>query len=401
MMTNTRSQIRNLICTLSLALASGSAFAATCPASDTMCAKLPEAAVPAWLRAQAMRTAKTGASPEGAIAEYQRVYDLAGKDVRVLVLYYIALCEKQGGHYARATEVFERELQEGGPNLSATERADIDKALKALKEFYTTVEVTANELGATLLIDGRDAGKTPFAGPLRVDAGKRLLTLRKEGFKDETAEIPFTPGKPARYSFRLEQLVKMSTVSISVSGVPSALIFIDGKESEPTNATGQQYSVTAGKHTFEARAENFTSARQTLDVKFGEKLSIVLSLSAQRREGKVTITAEPAGALIEIDGRVVGQTMWEGILPTGGHQLVFKKTGYDPVTQELVVQNDQVRKVNVTLLETRSNSWIWWTIGTVAVVGAGAAVSYYVFKPNNGSPYTGTFANGLVTGSFR
>ena len=387
----------------SFALAAAPAFAATpCTPGDTMCPNLPETARPAWKRAQDMRTAKTGANPEGAIAEYQHVYELAPANVRVLILYYMALCEKQAGHYARASEVFERELREGGSALSAAERSDIEKALKTLKEYYTTVEIIANEPGATLLVDGREVGMSPFASPVRVDAGKRLLTLRKEGFKDETTEIQFNPGKPARYSFRLEQLVKMSSVLISVTGAPSAAIFIDGKEeSEHANATSRGYTVTAGKHTFEARAENFTTSRQTLDVKFGEKLSIVLSLSAQRREGKVTITAEPAGALIEIDGRVVGQTMWEGILATGGHQLIFKKTGYDPVTQELVVQNDQVRKVNVTLLETRSNSWIWWTIGTVAVVGAGTAVSYYVFKPNNGSPYTGTFTNGLVTGSFR
>ncbi len=400
MTTFTRLRIRYFVCTLLLALGCAPAWAATpCAPGDSLCAQLPEAARPAWKRAQDMRTAKKGANPTGAIAEYNQVYALTN-DPRVL--YYIALCEKNAGNYARASEVFERELREGGSRLSATERADVENALKTLKEYYTTLELTANEPGATLLVDGREVGKTPFAAPIRVDAGnKRLLTLRKDGFKEETAELTFNAGKPARYAFRLEPLVKNSTVSIAVTGAPNALIFIDGKQDEPTNASGRPYTVTAGRHTFEARATGYATARQTQEVKFGEKLSLVLSLSAERYEGKVTITAEPAGALIEIDGRVVGQTMWEGILPSGGHQVVFKKTGYDPITQELVVQNDQIRKVNVTLLETRSNSWIWWTIGTVAVVGAGTAVSYYVFKPNDAQPFTGTFSNGIVTGSFR
>ncbi len=374
------------------------AQAANCVPGDALCAQLPSAARDSWIRGRALQQ-RTPPDCRGAIAEFQRAYEVSANP---LVLRNIAVCEKELSHYVRSVDTFERELKEGAGRISASEKAEIERFLQILKKYTTTLEIVANEVEATLFIDDQDFGKTPFLGPIRVDVGRHRLRLHKERFKDEIVEsLDFTADRPSKWTFKLEPLVRTSPVTVTITGAPNAKIFLDGRE---IGDAGKTFEVTAEHHTFEARVPGNTHepARQTVDVKFGEPMTIVLNLSASRHQGKAIITVEPFGALIEIDGKVVGQTRWEGNLPSGGHQLVIKKGGYDPQQQELVLGDDQVRTLNVTLLETRTQSWIWWTLGTVAVVGAGATVSYFVFKAKNEPAYDGTFATpGLVPGWFR
>ena len=125
-----------------------------------------------------------------------------------------------------------------------------------------------------------------------------------------------------------------------------------------------------------------------------------MTMSLERHSSRVAVDAMPAGAMIEIDGKVVGSTHWEGNLPTGGHQLIVKKPGYQVFSQELALQDDQVRNVRATLIEERSSTWVWWTAGTLAVIGAGAVVSYFVFRPSDPQPYVGTLPPGTQTAGF-
>src|SRR6202012_3923547 len=131
--------------------------------------------------------------------------------------------------------------------------------------------------------------------------------------------------------------------------------------------------VVAGRHTFEARAPGFVTARQTSDVVYKEPLNLALDLSAERHEGHVHIEAAPSTASIELDGKIVGSGTFDGPLPTGGHQLIVKKPGYVTYTTEITLNDDQSRDVKAPLLEEKGgSSWIAWTIGTVVVVAGGS-----------------------------
>ena len=100
--------------------------------------------------------------------------------------------------------------------------------------------------------------------------------------------------------------------------------------------------------------------------------------------------------IIEIDGKVVGSGAWEGVLRAGGHQLVIRKDGYETYRTDVALDKDQVRTVQVKLEQDRGSTWIWWTLGTVAVVAGGGVASYFVFRPSETAPVTGTLQPGLV-----
>jgi hypothetical protein len=184
-------------------------------------------------------------------------------------------------------------------------------------------------------------------------------------------------------------------VSIAVTGAPVATIVIDGVDMGQSPFKGE---LAAGRHTFEARALGYVTARQTTDVVFKTPLDLTLELALERHEGKVRIEVTPAAATIEVDGKVLGAGTWEGALPAGGHQLIVKKSGYQTYSTEITLTDDQQRNVRATLIEEKGgNSWIAWTIGTVLVVGGGAVASYFLFKPTDEKPVVGTLDPGTVT----
>jgi hypothetical protein len=380
---------------VALALAASPAYAQprpNAPPPPTIRSELSGEARDAWDRAQTLLRAKDFGA---ALVQFNRAYELS-QNARVL--FNVGICEKELHHYARAAERFQKELDQGEGKLSEDEKAELRNAIAIVRKYVSTVTVSSNEPDATLYIDEYDAGKTPFTKPILVDVGPRKLTLKKEGFNEQTVNVDIVAGQPATAEFKLEETVKKGIVHVTATGAPRAVIWMDGTEMGTSPFDGK---VLVGPHTFEARAPGYVTATQTTNVGYRQEHTIAMSLSAERHEARVTVDVTQTGAIIEIDGKVVGSQHWEGNLPSGGHQLIVKKHGFEVFTQELSLRDDQVRSVRATLTEKRDSSWIWWTAGTLAVVAGGAVVSYFVFKPNDQQPYTGTLPPGLQSSAFR
>jgi hypothetical protein len=184
--------------------------------------QLPEGARKAWDAARQLADAK---DYKGALVELQHAYDLSQNP---RVLYNVGALEKLLTHYARAVDAWERELREGQGKLTPAEVNDAKTAIAVVQQFVTTIDVTANEPDATLTIDDYVVGKTPFAAPVKIDVGKHTLKLSKEGFADAVQPIDVAAGQRKPVAFTLEPKNKTALVSVTVGGVPSATIFVDG-----------------------------------------------------------------------------------------------------------------------------------------------------------------------------
>jgi hypothetical protein len=369
---------------LAVLVAAPSGFAAPKPPKPkTVREELPEAARKDW---DAARDLLDTSDFAGALVEYQRAYD-ESKNPRVL--YNVAVCQKNLRHYARAEATFKRELTDGAGKISPQEEADVKAAIQALDPFVSTLEVTANETGATLLVDGEAFGQTPFDKPVPIDVGAHEVRLHKDGFVDAVQTITIAGGTPAKATLNIDPAVKKSTVNVTVTGAPGANVLIDGIDMGQAPFKGD---VVAGRHTFEGRAPGFVPARQTVDVVYKQPLNLALDLAAERHEGHLHIEATPVEAAIEVDGKIVGSGSWEGGLPSGGHQVIVKRPGFQPYTSEIMISDDQSRDVKATLLAEKGGSnWLAWTIGTVLVVGGGAVAGYFLLQPNNQPPVDGNF----------
>ncbi len=383
---------RNLPLALAAMLAASPALAAppAAPSTVDVRSQLPDPARKAWDAAKQL----AGASDfRGALVEFQRAYELSHN---ARVLFNVGVTEKLLTHYARAVDAWDKEQSEGGAQLTAAELQELKNAIAIVQQFVTTIDVTASEPDATLSIDDYPVGKTPFGGPVRIDVGKHVLKLTKDGFVDAVEPVDVAAGAKTPVSFKLEPLNKTALVAVTVGGAPAATVFVDGKDMGPAPFKGE---LSADRHTIEARAPGFVTVGQTVDVMYKQPMSLVLTLSQERHEGRLKVTA-PEGAAISVDERGVGTTTWDGVVSTtGGHQLVVTKPGYQTYSTEVFVADDQVRDVNVPLNREVKTSWVAWGVGTLLVVSGGIVAGYFVFKPSEPGPTLGTLSPPLTTTS--
>jgi len=358
------------------------------PQAPDVRSQLQEPAQRAWDAAKQL----AGASDyRGALVEFQRAYDLSHN---ARVLYNIGITEKLLTHYARAVDAWEKELREGATQLTPAEQQELKNAISIVQQFVTTIDVTANEPDAILSIDDYAVGRTPFAGPVRIDVGKRILKLSKDGFTEAVQTVDVAAGARTPVTFRIEPLHKAALVTVTVGGAPSATVYVDGRDVGPAPFKGE---LSADRHTIEARAAGYLTVGQTVDVHDRQPMALVLTLSPERHEGRLRVVA-PDGASIAVDEHAVGSGTWEGVVSTtGGHQLVVHKPGYQTYSTEVFVADDQVREVNVPLNHEVSNSWVAWGIGSLLVVTGGIVAGYFVFKPTAESPYSGNLEPGITS----
>jgi hypothetical protein len=346
---------------------------------------LPDPARHAWDAAKQLADAN---DYKGAGVEFQRAYDLSQNP---RVLYNLGVIEKLQTHYARAVAAWNRELTEGAGKLTPSETVELKNAIAIVQQFVTAIDVTANEADATLFIDDYAVGKTPFTASVPIDVGKHTLKLTKAGFVDSTQQVEVASGQKTPVTFKIDPQNKTALVSVTVGGAPTATVFIDGKDMGPAPFKGE---LSADRHTIEARAPGFVTVGQTVDVQYHQPMSLVLSLSQERHEGKLKITA-PDGAEIAVDQRKVGVGTWEGVVSTtGGHQIVVTKPGSQAYSTEVMVADDQTREVDAVLNAEVSTNWVAWGVGSLLVVTGGIVVGYFVFKPTNPSAFVGDIGSG-------
>jgi PEGA domain len=347
---------------------------------------LPEASQKDWDSAVELYG---NGSWKGAIVQFEKVY---GDTKNPRVLFNIAVCWKNLERYVKAIAVWDKQLS-FRTELPAKQVAQIEEALAAVRPYVSTLSVEANEGGAEIVIHGEVVGRTPLLGTVPISVGKNTVKMRKKGFITQEKAVQVIKGKPAKVVFELREEGDKTPVSVNISGASKATIFVDGTEMGTAPFTG---NIPAGRHTFEARAPGFETARQTSDVVYGEPFSLTLSLTAAVAEGKVKIITGFEDAVIEIDGDVVGSGAWEGVLKAGGHQLVVRKDGYEDYVEDLALSPDQERTVRIKLEAESGDAWIYWAITGVAVAVGGGVASYYVFRPSESSEVTGTLNPGVV-----
>ena len=358
---------------------------ATAKPAGTMGEELSGEALKDWQAALELYRARDF---DNARVQFRRAFEVS-KNPRTL--FNVGVCWKDLTHYAQAIRVWEEELSYRD-KLSAEDISKLESVIEALRPFVSTLKVEADEAGAQLSIDGIEIGTTPFLEPVAIDVGKRVVRLTKPGFLPAEREVEVIRGQLARVSFDLQHQNKTGRVAITVIGPTKATLFMDGRELGPAAFTGE---LPAGIHTFEARAVGYTTTRQTSEVVYGGSVQLTISMAEARNEGKVRVITGFSDSEIRIDGQLRGRGAWEGLLGSGGHQLVVSKSGYDDYEAEIALSANQERTVQVDLSPTRS--WVFWTLSLAAVVGGGTVAAVVLSRPSETPAVNGTLDTLTIT----
>jgi hypothetical protein len=161
----------------------------------------------------------------GAITKYRQAYDLS-KDPRLL--FNMAVCERDLRAYARMQSLLVRYEKEAGADLPAEDKADVDAALAAIHDLVATVNLTANEAEASVIVDGEAVGVTPLAAPLVVDLGKHTLAVKKPGFKTVDQAIEVAGGNETKVAITLVSESRPAELRIVTAA--EATVVVDKKQ---------------------------------------------------------------------------------------------------------------------------------------------------------------------------
>ena len=307
----------------------------------------------------------------GARAEFERAHDLA-HDPRVL--YNVAVCDKMLRRYTRAIESLERSLREGGTKLPADYVKRTRATIAALAPYVSLLVVSSDEAGATVLVDGEPLGTTPLAGPLSVEVGEHLVSLRKPGFLDVPQRVRVNGGETATASFRLESTTSRAELAIEVTGSPPATrvtVLLDGVE---IGTAPLRTFVERGPHTVAARAAGFGAAPRRVEVNGREPVTLTLTLERESRMGRVRVHTDEDTDVVELDGRDVGHGAIEETVSAGEHRLRVKRSGAEPRSLDFVINENETRSFTLSLSKKPAVP-TWLLVGGGALLAGGATVA--------------------------
>ena len=363
-----------------------SAFAQAKP--KTVREELPENLRTDW--EQGLALSKDGKF-ELARVKFMQIYEQS-KNPRVL--FNAGVMEKNQGRFANAIELWERELAEGKGRIAADEEARIKEEIAGLKKWVMNITLDVTEKDAEVFVDGEKVGVTPLTKPISLSVGSHNIRVTKAGFSDAHAHVDGKDPAP-RISLKLDPFQKVAPLVVSIDGPVSAVIKVDGKEvGTATKDAPYKGNVTVSQdpHVISAEAPGFVPAQWTLNAQDTEEKKVSLQLATDQRKGKLLIVAKPEGSTIEIDGKTVGASRWEGPVDTGTHQVVVKKQGFYTWSYDVEVPKGGERSVTAQLNEDRNTSYVPWLIGTVLVVGGASVATYFIVKPKDEEVVRGSLA---------
>jgi hypothetical protein len=118
-------------------------------------------------------------NPRAALIEFKRAYKASPN---YKLLYNLAQASLELQEDSNAIEYFTTYLREGGEEIAADRRREVEETLERLKRRLATIILTVNQAGAEVFIDDTSVGVSPLREPVKVSVGRRKITATKPGF---------------------------------------------------------------------------------------------------------------------------------------------------------------------------------------------------------------------------
>lgn len=126
------------------------------------------------------------------------------------------------GKFREAAEALTYYLREA-PNADAPDtRKEAEVTLADAKEHLTVLQMTVDQAGAEVRVDGAMAGTTPLADPLFLEPGPHTIEVRKDGFATTTDAIAAEAGTEQSRSVSLNRAAPGPRKEIVIAGAAVA-----------------------------------------------------------------------------------------------------------------------------------------------------------------------------------
>jgi hypothetical protein len=211
---------------------------------------------------------------EGALVKFERAFEESG-DVRLL--WNMAVCEKSLRHYVRVLHLLQRYEREGAGRITNGQRVEAENVLRAVKDLISSVQLSVDQLGAEVAVDGEVVGRTPLSEPLYVDLGTRRIRISKPGYIEKIIIHDFSGNSEAAFDVHLRP--EPHDAQLTVVAPAEASVLLDGT----FMGMGQwQGTVLAGEHMLQVTAPDKVSYRRDVILKVGDTRRLQIELEPAR-----------------------------------------------------------------------------------------------------------------------
>ncbi len=225
-------------------------------------------------------------------------------------------CQRKLNRFAEAYESYARLLEEHGPKLKPREKQGIVQEMSELAQLTGTVEIGSSEPGAEVTLDGAKLGLTPLAKPRRVAIAKHKVRVTKAGFEPFEAEVEVASLSAIKVDAALKPESTAGRLAVREQGGRPVHVLVDDKDLGLAPWEGE---LAPGDHTVELRGDKLAAEKRAITVPKKERVEVVLA--AESLVGHLRVTVSPASAQITVDGKPVGNGVWEADVEPGVHQV--------------------------------------------------------------------------------
>ena len=239
-----------------------------------------------------------------------------------------------GPHQILVTAADGRSAEQQIEVKSGSKKLDLKIALpEAGSNGESTLAVLSEPSGARVLVDGTVAGNTPYNGP--ITPGQHSVAVEAEGRLRQQRQVTAKQGRDVQLSFSLPAMPKDPAISIE-SDPAGALVLIDNKERGRTPYVGP---LAAGAHQVVLKLEGRRSVATDFQMPKDRDMSLRLDLPAGSAGGlpRLTVSSQPLGAIVLIDGKEVGPTPWSDEVKPGDRKVAVTLEGYKPDERKVPV----------------------------------------------------------------
>ena len=212
-----------------------------------------------------------------------------------------------------------------------------------LVELPGRINLSTNPPGATVVIDGEEAGITPLR-ELQLARGDYSLMLRRPDYEDHQSVLN-VQGLDQEQSPEITLLPDWAEVEITTDP-PGAVVSIGGEASELT--TPATVPVPSGFQELTLKLEGYKSWTTDIEVTAREPQTLP-PVTLTPADGLVTVITNPAGAGVTANGKFFGESPAElALRPGKTYKIQVYKAGFGQVSRTLTATKGE-RTLNLPL----------------------------------------------------
>lgn len=206
------------------------------------------------------------------------------------------------------------------------------------------LQITVNETGAAIAIDGKSYGASPMPAPVRLTAGAHIVKITKDGFLPYESPTDVGGGATANANVTLQKEPTKGIVSVKEKSGQPVRVVVDGLDVGPAPWQGE---LDPGPHQILVRGASAAAPAQKVDVLKGQKYD--LEFAAVPASARLEVTTSDHQGFVFVDGKPVGEGEFRGDVSIGPHVLEVKREGFTTYRKELDLADHQTYAETVTL----------------------------------------------------